>query len=117
MTVKLDLTELERLESKAVKNLNQGIISASLFLEGEIKFALAGQRPPLPRRVDTGRLMNSITTSNVAPMECVVWTNIEYSPYIEFGTTRINPGRHFSYMATVNAEKMTKIVGQQVIFG
>jgi hypothetical protein len=116
ITVEVDLRELEGLESQTVSKLNKGIINASLFLESEIKSAMAGRRPPLPRRVDTGTLMNSIKTSNTGPLNCVVWTNVKYAAFIEFGTTKIKPGHHFSYTAKRIKEDMAMIVAKDTMF-
>lgn len=40
-----------------------------------------------PRRVDTGRLRNSISHA-VADKTVYVGTNVEYAPYVEYGTSR-----------------------------
>lgn len=46
-----------------------------------------------PRRVDTGRLKNSIT-HEVVPDEAMVevGTNVEYAPYVEYGTGKYADG-------------------------
>lgn len=42
--------------------------------------------------VDSGQLRNSIT-SNVSGETGEVGTNVEYAPYVEYGTGVFNPGR------------------------
>lgn len=46
-----------------------------------------------PRRVDTGRLKNSMT-HEVHPEESAVYvgTNVEYAPYVEYGTGKYAEG-------------------------
>ncbi len=44
----------------------------------------------LPRRVDTGRLRNSISHTNDKDT-AYVGTNVEYAPYVEFGTVKMAP--------------------------
>lgn len=46
-----------------------------------------------PRRVDTGRLKNSLT-HEVVPDEAMVevGTNVEYAPYVEYGTGKYADG-------------------------
>lgn len=46
-----------------------------------------------PRRVDTGRLKNSLT-HEVVPDEAMVevGTNVEYAPYVEYGTGKFADG-------------------------
>lgn len=41
--------------------------------------------------VDTGNLRNSIS-HKVVDNECFIGTNIEYAPYVEFGTGKYTPG-------------------------
>lgn len=36
--------------------------------------------------VDTGRLRASITTRDSGPLTWEVYTNVEYAPYVEYGT-------------------------------
>ena len=56
--------------------------------------------------VDTGRLKNSLSWATNTAQEgdisnpkalntCVVGTNVEYAPYMEYGTVRIPSGRPF----------------------
>ena len=54
-----------------------------------------------PRRVDTGRLRNSITYKVDADKEVHVGTNVEYAQYVHFGTVKMreNP---FLYKAFNN---------------
>jgi HK97 gp10 family phage protein len=39
--------------------------------------------------VDTGNLRNSIQTTVVSALRATVGTNVEYAPYIEYGTSRM----------------------------
>lgn len=45
-----------------------------------------------PRRIDTGNLRNSIThTTNIQEQEVYIGTNVEYAPYVEYGTVKMAP--------------------------
>lgn len=44
--------------------------------------------------VDTGRLQGSITYDMVSDHEGIVGSNVEYAPYVEAGTYKMQ-GRHF----------------------
>lgn len=61
---------------------NESVIRAleavGLFLEGECADELEND----PRRVDTGRLKNSITHAPVTGPEVTVGTNVEYAAYV-----------------------------------
>lgn len=43
-----------------------------------------------PRRVDTGRLRNSISHTHDDDT-AYIGTNVEYAPYVEFGTVKMEP--------------------------
>ncbi len=56
----------------------RGVIECGLAIEAQAK-ALAP--------VDTGRLRDSLATA-VGSNEVIVGTNVEYAPYVEYGTSR-----------------------------
>lgn len=43
-----------------------------------------------PRRIDTGRLRNSISHTHDEDT-AYIGTNVEYAPYVEFGTVKMEP--------------------------
>jgi phage gpG-like protein len=60
---------------------------AGALVESEAKKNLSGQNGPELKAVDTGNLMNSITHEvNEVELSVRIGTNVEYGPYIEFGT-------------------------------
>lgn len=74
------LAKLDSLGGDAEKALQDGIDKATRRVKRDAK---------LLAPVDTGRLRNSIqskTTNADGRIEGVVSTNVEYAPYIEFGT-------------------------------
>ena len=69
---------LEQLESLTdTQNIEQALKTASLIVEGRAK-----QLAPKGR---TGELRRSIT-SKVEDLEGIVYTPLEYAPYVEYGT-------------------------------
>lgn len=50
--------------------------------------ASAAGQPPA---VDTGRLVNSITFKKTGTASAEVFTDVEYGPWLEFGTMHIDP--------------------------
>lgn len=82
-TIEISLTDhsreiLEAMKAQALK----GLETCGLLAEGYAKVNITHQKA-----VDTGNLRNSIT-HKVDPEELAVYvgTNVEYAPYIEFGT-------------------------------
>ena len=72
------LSSLDNYQDDVLKGLQQNIEKAALTLEKNAK-----QNCP----VDTGKLRASITTE-VGNLEAEVGTNVEYAPYVEFGTSK-----------------------------
>lgn len=117
VTLRLEGTEelaraLRRLDEDARKEVKKAVDATGLSLRGEI--VKKYQRGPAtgeiyekfnPRRThqasapgeapatDTGRLANSVVTSSdiQEPLTVEVSTDVEYGPYLEFGTRTIAP--------------------------
>lgn len=117
VTLRLEGTEalnraLRRLDEDARKEVKKAVDATGLSLRGEI--VKKYQRGPAtgeiyekynPRRThqasapgeapatDTGRLANSVVTASdiQEPLTVEVLTEVEYGPYLEFGTRTIAP--------------------------
>ncbi len=79
------------------------IHKAGFFIEKEVKMSIAGQRDET-RSVDTGRFLNSVNTDNSQEYVSVVSSDVSYAPALEFGTSRIQPRRHFRNTIERNRE-------------
>ena len=104
------LNSLKKQEKDAVSSAMKQIAP---FLEGEVKNSLSGNRAE-PRRVDKGFLRRSVIGKKISKFRIRVATNIKYGPFIEFGTTRLSPGRHFANSLKRNKRKMTSFVNKEV---
>lgn len=85
---------LRRTNKAKLQLLNSEIHKQGFKLEGEVKDSIAG-RGPEPTSVDTGRFLNSVRTDNSKKLMSVVRTDIFYSKFLEYGTSRIRARRHF----------------------
>ena len=63
-------------------------------MESEIKESIAGRKAE-PRSVDTGRFLNSINTDNSQKLESKVSSAVPYAQFLEKGTSKIRPRKHF----------------------
>ena len=59
--------------------------------------------------VDTGRLRNSISHA-VSGNEVYIGTNVEYGPYVEFGTRRQRPQPYLTPAATQHSADYKRII-------
>jgi hypothetical protein len=82
-------------KQKAVaKTLPEGVKEATIYLQNKIKDSIArGTNAPIA--VDTGRFLNSVDFAVVDENTSKVFTDLEYSKFIEFGTSRMASRPHF----------------------
>ncbi len=101
-----------------------GVIKAGGFIEEEVKESIMGNRAE-PKSVDTGRLGNSIEFEKTGRAQGVVKPKKESYPeggantqevatFLEFGTSRINPRRHFRNTKTRNRGKISEIINKEI---
>ena len=85
-----------------------GMEKAVIFVKNQAK-----TRAP----VDTGRLKNSISgrvTIGVKQIEGEVFTDVEYAPYIEFGTERAKAQPFLRPALYGNEDKITTIISREM---
>lgn len=89
-----------------------GLKKASFFLQGEVKESIAGRKAE-QTSVDTGRFLNSVDTT-IRKDDGIVFSDVPYAKHLEFGTSRINPRRHFRNSKDRNKDKVRKIFKQEI---
>jgi len=87
---------------------SNGIAKAGLHLQNEVKASIAGRRAE-PTSVDTGRFVNSVDMTHT-PHTATIFSNLNYSKYLEFGTSRIKARRHFNNSLDRNKSKIKDII-------
>lgn len=71
------MEKLEYLGGNSTQAINKGLGKAAQKIKADAKRFCP---------YDTGRLKGSISSEHTGPMEWAVGTNVEYAPYVEFGT-------------------------------
>ncbi|RLG00041.1 MAG: hypothetical protein DRN49_03540 [Thaumarchaeota archaeon] len=105
---------LKHMNKKTLKNVNNAIHKAGLFLQGEVKLSIAGWKKE-PRSVDTGRFLDSVETDNSKFLESIVLSKVHYAKYLEYGTSKIKPPRrHFRNSKARNEKKILGFVKEAV---
>ena len=102
---------LERKQKEVDAELKKAVTSSCLLVEKDAKKLCP---------VDTGRLRSSITHEVLEVTKSNfggrVGTNVEYAPYIEFGTKRNRKATPFLYFAMQrNFDKIRKLLGHTVV--
>jgi len=103
------------LTKKKVKtniNIKNAMEKAGLFLDSEVKQSIAGHRAE-PASVDTGNFLRSVT-SKASDDNAIVYSDVPYAQYLEYGTSKINARRHFNNSKDRNKNKVKEIINSEV---
>lgn len=111
--LKESLKRLDDAGKSKILKANDAIHQAGFFIESEVKESIAGRRSEIAS-VDTGRFLGSVRTDNSQMLQSDVGTEVEYSKYLEYGTTKIRPRRHFRNTATRNQAKVKEFVQKAI---
>ena len=104
-SVKVDnVQEVLATKRGAVERILEAV---GLHLEGEAKDELEND----PRRVDTTRLKNSISHAvDMSQPAVYVGTNVEYAPYVHFGTKRMKKNEFIKNAFVRNEDQVRQYI-------
>ena len=85
-----------------------GIAKATLHLHGEVVASVYGQRAE-PRSVDTSHFVHNIFPE-IRLTQGVVFTKVPYAKYLEHGTSKIRPRKHFNNTKDREKQKIAQII-------
>ena len=89
VTIKSNAALVKRATQEAI---DRALEACGLYAEAAAKLEIERPKPhkngEIRPNVDTGRLVNSITHTKADDMTEVVGTNVEYAPYVEYGTAK-----------------------------
>jgi len=77
---------------------NEALLRASALAVSEVQQSIMGNRGE-PKSVDTGTFANSIQVQPVGDNSVSVFTDVEYSKFLEYGTSKMEPRAHFQNTA------------------
>ena len=103
---------LTRKKIKTNLNIKNAMTKAGLFLDSEVKQSIAGRRAE-PASVDTGNFLRSVT-SKASDDNAIVYSDVPYAQYLEYGTSRVNARRHFNNSKDRNKNKVKEIINSEV---
>jgi len=102
-----------KLKELAVKGkLNDSMKKVGLFMQGEVKESIAGRRAE-PTSVDTGRFLNSVEFSSNKD-SATIFSPVPYAKFLEYGTRRMHPRRHFNNSKDRNKGKIQQIIQEDI---
>ena len=86
---------------------------AANFLQQEIQESIIGKRTE-ERSVDTGNFANSISMDKLGDLSYVVYTDLDYAKFLEYGTSRLPARNHFRNSVARNQQKIIEIIKSNV---
>ena len=101
------ITYLKIQSRKKSNEVNKEIHRQGFLLEAEVKDSIAGRKAE-PTSVDTGRFINSVSTDNSQKLQSKVYSNVPYSKFLEFGTSRMGARKHFRNSKSRRIPSITK---------
>ena len=105
MAVKVKVTSrTKEVGAQFKKAVEKGLTAAALLVEGDAKL-----RAP----VDTGNLRSSITHT-ASGDRATVHTNVEYAPYMEYGTSRTAAQPYLTPALLENRDQIQKVFEQNI---
>lgn len=107
------IKSIDRITNKKIKNLQQAMKNVSFFLESEIKESIAGRRSE-PPSVDTGTFLQRVHTTQIDPYTYTIGDGVEYGQFLEMGTSKLKPRRHFRNSLNRNNQKLQKHIKQSL---
>lgn len=78
----------KEIEGKAKASMGAEKHGETYYVQGKEHIASAPGEAPA---IDTGNLVNSIRSEMLNDQTGIVFTNVEYAPYLEFGTSDMAP--------------------------
>lgn len=99
-------------KQKIAKDTEKAVFRSTLLMQNEVKLSIAGQKQE-PASVDTGRFLNSIDIRTIKN-EGLVFTDIEYAKFLEYGTSRIKSRSHFRNSLYRNKTQIKNIFKESI---
>jgi hypothetical protein len=119
MTVKIEISGIKqtkkylaRKNKDATKKVSIGMSKVAIFMQGEVKSSIAGRRNE-PTSVDTGRFLNSVEFS-AGKNDAVIFTQVPYSKFLEYGTSRMRARKHFRNSKFRNEHKIKNMLRNHI---
>ena len=100
---------MEKIKEEKTQKIADAIKIAGFYIQAEVQESIAGNRAE-QRSVDTGRFLNSVKTEHQSLLASTVYTNVSYAEYLEYGTSKIEPRRHFTNTAKRNELKVKESI-------
>lgn len=94
------------------ENVEDSIVESTEYVAKEVRASISGHRAE-PTSVDTGRFLGSVR-GVIKGKSGSVETNVEYAPFLEYGTSKMAARRHFRNSLERSRKKVEEYVKKAV---
>ena len=98
---------LSNIKENINSQVKENLVKVGLHMQAEVVDSIAGKKAE-PQSVDTGTFMRSVS-SKVEGSSAIVFSNVEYAKYLEYGTSKMAPRSHFRNSLARNRNKILNI--------
>jgi len=107
------INKLKR-SSKSINNaMGESMKQIASFEERNVKQSIAGQKQET-RSVDTGKFLNSVREEH-GRNYAKIYTNVEYAKFLEYGTSKLAPRKHFANTLIRDRPKIIEYLRKKVL--
>ena len=92
-----------------IKGKDSKVFQAANFIQQEVQESIVGNRLE-PKSVATGNFANSIEVKKIKDNEYSVYTDVEYAKFLEYGTSKMAPRKHFRNTVYTQRKKAIDII-------
>jgi phage gpG-like protein len=104
---------MQQNQAKIQNLIPEGIRKATLFLHARVKESIArGTNAPVA--VDTGRFLSSIDFTTNEKDNAIIFTDVEYAKFIEYGTSRMKSRPHFRNTVFKEKQEIRDQMGAEI---
>jgi len=103
---------IDKKSKNAIALMHKSLARAAIFMQGEVKTSIAGQRAE-DMSVDTGRFLNSVGV-RVFGNDAEVYSELSYAKSLEFGLGKFKGRRHFNNSKDRNKKKVAEIFKKEI---
>ena len=92
--------------------IKKSMTKVGMHMQNEVKESISGHKAE-PTSVDTGKFLGSVDFQTVKK-GVIIFTPVPYAKFLEYGTIRIQPRRHFNNSKDRNKGKIKQIIKDHI---
>ena len=104
---------MEEKQKEIAKAMDDGVRDGTFYVWNKVKESIA-RGINAPRAVDTGLFVGTVQLEPTGKNEARVFSDLEYSKYIEYGTSKMQSRPHFRNTAMVEKSNVKEVFANKI---